>query len=355
MAAMSARLGLSVSDLGITRQEIGPFVPNLTDRILSKWIEYIPGSYLKEYQRPWALGYFQYESFSRIDKALSVTIAGPLKDISVRDHWKGFFASLIARSGLFNLKGVLLPIVKKGSKVSNGLNIAHILEEFSWRTEVITRNPVKWHDSLKAYTVHPEYPLEPLRALRKCRVECVSAVKDADQKAQIYNALTDAMTQALGVCEKVRIEGWSTKLIASKYPVTLPSTFDYHVLMLPSPEFHPKAAGLELAVEIFTTEVFELIHKYSGDPILLLKLDSIESVLDELHYTGFVDCMLRLGSAQREEHDTQVVTYARIKLAILMMDRFSLSSEEKIMGMISEWKNSDVEFVRQIGWQLHYL
>jgi hypothetical protein len=163
------------------------------------------------------------------------------------------------------------------------------------------------------------------------------------------------MTRALGVCEKIRIEGWSTKLIVSKYPVTLPSTFGYQVLMLASPEYNPKAAGLELAGEIFTTEVIDLIHKYSGDPILLLKLDSIESVLDELHYTGFVACMLRLGSAQREEHDTQVVTDVRIKLASLTIDRFSLSSEENIMGMISEWKNSDVEFVRQIGWQLDYL
>jgi hypothetical protein len=200
MAAMSARLGLSVSGLGITENEIGPFTPGLTDQILSKWIEYVPGSYLQEYQR--LLGYFQYESFSRIDKALSVTIAGPLKDISVRDHWKGFFASLIARSALFNFKGLLFPIVKKGSKVSNGLSIAHILEEFSYRAEVITRNPVKLHRLLKAYTVHPEYPLEPLRALRKCWVQCVPAVKNADQKVQVYNDLTDAMRRAVKVSKR---------------------------------------------------------------------------------------------------------------------------------------------------------
>jgi hypothetical protein len=208
MAAMSARLGRSVSGLGITENEIGPFNPGLTDQVLSKWIEYVPGSYLQEYQLPWALGHFQYESFSRIDKALSVTIAGPLKDISVRDHWKGFFASLIARSALFNLKGLLFPIVKKGSKVSNGLSIAHILEEFSYRAEVITRNPVKLHRLLKAYTVHPEYLLEPLRALRKCWVQCIPAVKNADQKVQVYNDLTDAMRRAVNVFEKVRKEGW---------------------------------------------------------------------------------------------------------------------------------------------------
>jgi hypothetical protein len=123
--------------------------------------------------------------------------------------------------------------------------------------------------------------------------------------------------------------------------------------MLPSPEYNPRAAVLQSAVEIFTTEVFDLIHKYSGDPILLLKLDSIKSVLDELHYAGFMAYMLRLRSVQREEHNTQVAICASIKLASSMMDRFSL--EENLKGMISEWKNSDVELVRQIGWQLDYL
>ncbi|KAL4987777.1 hypothetical protein BDW68DRAFT_160422 [Aspergillus falconensis] len=354
MAAMTARLGLSLSDLNITEREIGPFTPDLADKILLLWAEYLPGSYLQEYHRPWALGYLHYDAFTLIDKALAGTADKPLQDIKVREHWNSFLASLRARPAIPSLDRLLPPIINRSSKALNGLSSALILEDFEFRAGVIIRNPVEYNGSLKRYTVRPEYSLEPLRALRKSRLKSISAVKDAAYKAKIYNDLTDAMTRVVDVCEKVRSEAW---LIAG-YPVTLPSPFEYRVLLLPSPTYSPTATESSPAADIFTSALIDLITEYSADPTLLLKLDSLQPVLREVSSTCLKACTLRLGRGVRElEKNDPIVICVRVKLAHLLMDNMRsngmvLGRYVAVLEMIDEWRKSAVEFVRQVGWEV---
>ncbi|CBF87489.1 hypothetical protein AN9371.2 [Aspergillus nidulans FGSC A4] len=357
IAAMAARLGLSLSDLNITEDDIGPFIPDLTNKILWRWAEYLPESFLQQFHRPWALSYLHYESFARIDSALAVTAEAPLKDSNVRDHWENFFASLCGRPALYSLEKLLSPFVNGVSKAPNGLNTALILEEFEFCAELVIRNPVKYNRFFKKYILHPEYTLEPFRALRESRLKSVSDVKDSADKARIYHDLTDAMARLISVCETVRREGWS----AAAYPVTLPSQFEYHVLLLPSPIYNPSASETHSAAEIFTSALVDLIIKYSADPTLLLKLDSFQSVLREIPSADLKACMLRLGCVWREleKHDP-IVICIRVKLALSLLDimrsdKGFFKRDVDILGMIEEWKKSDVEFVRQIGWEVELL
>ncbi|KAL4994406.1 hypothetical protein BDV10DRAFT_189076 [Aspergillus recurvatus] len=357
MAAMAARLGLSLSDLNITEYEIGPFTPDLADKILWSWAEYLPGSYLQEYHRPWALSYLHHDAFTLIDKALAKTADRPLKDIQVREHWTSFLASLRARPAIFSLDRLLPPIINNGSKALNGLSTAQILEDFEFRAGIITQNPIKYNGSLQKYIVCPEYSLEPLQALRKSREVSGSSVEDAAYKARIYNDLTDAMTRVIDICENVRNEGWSI----AGYPVTLPSPFEYHVLLLPSLKYTPAATESKPAVEIFTSAVVDLITEYSADPTLLLKLDSLQPVMREVSSETLKACTLRLGSGVREmEKNDPIVICVRVKLARLLLDR--MRSNGTVLGrgvdvdlleeMVEEWKKSNVEFVRQVGWEV---
>ncbi|KAL4749470.1 hypothetical protein BDW72DRAFT_214059 [Aspergillus terricola var. indicus] len=343
IAAMAARLGLSLLDLNITEDEIGPFIPELTDKILWRWKEYLPESYLRQCHRSWALSYLHYESFARIDSALAVTADVLLKDINVRDHWSSFFASLCGRPAIYCLEKLLSPFVNGVSKAPNGLNTALVLEDFEFRTELIIRNPVKYNGTVKKYILRPEYTLEPIRALRESRVRSVSDVKDAAYKAQVYHDLTGAMARVVGVCESVRREGWST----AGYPVTLPSSFEYHVLLLPSPIYNPTALESYSAAEIFTSALVDLITEYSADPTLLLKLDSLQSVLREIPSADLKACTLRLGCAWHELEKRNSIVICN-----MWSDRALLKQDVDILGMIEEWKKSEVEFVRQIGWEV---
>jgi hypothetical protein len=176
-------------------------------------------------------------------------------------------------------------------------------------------------------------------------------VKNAEFKAKIYHHLTDAMTRAVDVCEHVRKEGWSTNLTAG-YPVTLPSNFEYEILMLPSPTYNPEASESNSAVDIFTSAILDLICRYSRDPILLLKFDSLKTILQEVPSENLKDCALSLGNSQREEHDPFVMCL-RAKLACFLLDRVGSKGtllDVELLGMIDDWKKSNLEIVRQIGW-----
>ncbi|KAL4779414.1 hypothetical protein BJX76DRAFT_361800 [Aspergillus varians] len=363
MAAMTRRLGLSLSDLNLTEQDIGPFAPDLPNTILSKWPEYLPGSYLQRHHRPWALSYLQHESFSQIDKALAVTADGALKEIKVRDHWNIFLNAQRTRPAPINsLNSVRYWMVNKAPEASNGLTTALILEEFAFRAEVMARNPVRYNTSLLRDTLRTEYALDPLRALRKSRAEyCVSAISNPADKVTFYNVLTEAMAQAVDMCETVRKEGWSKTKLTAGFPTTvttLPSTFEYSVLTLPSPIYNPAASASNPAVELFTSAIVALIARYARDPILLLTLDSLHPVLQEVPPAGLKTCTLRLGRGRNENelerHDTDLlVTCVRVKLARFLLERVRANDgalldrdgDVEILGMIEEWKNSEVEFL----------
>ena len=203
MTSVVARVGLSISDLGLTESDFGPFSSTLVNTILWNWTEYLPGAYLQHYHRSWALSYLHSTSFSRITEELVKTTDPTLKDSNVQDHWNEFLMSLRSRPVLYDLK---LLITHKSEDLSDGLNADIVLEEFCFRAEAIARNPVRYHSSLGKYVVYPRYTLEILRDVRKTRVGI--SLGDSIHKAQMYDQATAVMLQIVDAFERVRKEGW---------------------------------------------------------------------------------------------------------------------------------------------------
>ncbi|KAL2821683.1 hypothetical protein BJX63DRAFT_223930 [Aspergillus granulosus] len=157
------------------------------------------------------------------------------------------------------------------------------------------------------------------------------------------------MARVVAVCDSVRREGWSTLInqLTAEHLVIPPSAFECSILMLPSPIHNPTVPGPESAAEIITLAILDLIRQFSGDPIMLLKFDSLLSIMGVIHSSDLKACTLRLGCAQREEHDSQDVMYIRIKLASILLDK-NIPGTGKLrdidlLEMIGRWKNSDIE------------
>jgi hypothetical protein len=104
------------------------------------------------------------------------------------------------------------------------------------------------------------------------------------------------------------------------------------------------------------TALVDLIRQCACDPALLLKLDAFNPVMQEIPTYALKQCSLRLGYITQREEDALIVTCVRVKLARLLLDRVRSNSslsmfEDDIYQMIHEWKKSDFEVVRQIGWE----
>ncbi|RDW84028.1 uncharacterized protein DSM5745_04354 [Aspergillus mulundensis] len=370
MAAMSSRLGpgLPLGDRDLVDHRIGPFAPDLPDEILQKWANYLPCSYLWQYHRPWALPRLQHESLVLIDKALAVTTDVALKEINVQDHWQAFLNHFRSRPSLHRLDFLLARFADKGSKAPQGLQTSLILEEFIVRAEAIARHPLKWSKSRKEYIVCPDYTLVPLRLLRKSRVDCVNALANHHDKVAVFDRISDAMKRVVEICEAVRKEARPV----NGYPVTLPPSFEYDILQLPSPIFYPTPPAYEAnppsAAEAFTEHLIDfIIWPWSSDPIFLLKLnDCLEPVLREIPAADLKKCILRLGMAGaassegRKWDDKGAVSSVMVKLARSLLGRLfsgsgsgsnSTRMDSEILAMIEGWKRSDLEFVRQVAWE----
>ena len=123
--------------------------------------------------------------------------------------------------------------------------------------------------------------------------------------------------------------------------------------MMPSPLYNPTAWESNRAVGIFISAIIRLIRKYVTEPVLLLRLDALQSVVKEVSLVDTATCALRLGGVQQEEYDG-VEICVRVKLAQMLAsslrERNSLL-DGNILEMTEEWKRSDIEILRQIGWE----
>lgn len=124
--------------------------------------------------------------------------------------------------------------------------------------------------------------------------------------------------------------------------------------MMPSPQYNPMASESHSAVDIFISSVIGLIRRHATNSVLLLlKLDALQSVIREVATVDIATCASRLGCVQQEPHKV-VEICVRVKLAHMLLPRLrerNLFLDNNILEMIEEWKNSDIETVRQFGWE----
>ncbi|CRG84051.1 Receptor-type tyrosine-protein phosphatase zeta [Talaromyces islandicus] len=350
MSCMVSKMGLSLSDLGITELEIGPFSSDLIDKILWQWTVYLPVTYLQHRHRSWALSYLRFASFNRIAKGFIGTTDPTLKDINVREHWNEFLQLQRARAPLYRLNRLLVPATRNSS---DDYTAKVVLENFLFRAEVIAKNPIKYKPTLGKYVIYPGYTLEMLKELRKTRLS--GDVGDPVHREKVYEQTTRVMRRIIDVSVSVRREAWSTELAAG-YPVSPPSAFEHDLVMLPSPIYNPAASESDSAADIFVSAIIDLTFKHARDSLSLLKLDALQSAIREIPTADMPTCALRLGRALPSEDD---VVEACIRVRLLSLLLASMREKKTVLDgdvleMVEEWKHSDSEAVRQVGWECEW-
>ncbi|KAJ5190509.1 uncharacterized protein N7498_009494 [Penicillium cinerascens] len=341
MTVLLARLGLSLSNLGLTAADIGPFPSDLVNKVLRKWARYLPATYL-QYHRSWGLVYLHRDSFNRISEALASSTDPIKEDSNVRDHLQALLKSQRDRCPLSYTYRFCSLI---DSKVPNGINDELLLDDFRSRVEVFSKSPVAYNHSLRRYSVHPSYTLCVLQGLRKAREDLGRPFPSR------YIHATKLMMIIVDAAELVRKEGWSPEL--STHPVTVPATFEYEVEMLPSPSWSPLPSNS--ALDNFVSGITGLISKYAADPVLLIKVGSFAPILREVRQDQREACALLLGedSDDGNDRDRLVKACVRVKLAVLLLEdahKAEVPLNERTLSMIEKWKGSDIDMVRQAAW-----
>lgn len=341
MTVLLARLGLSLSDLGLTAADIGPFPSDLVNNVLHKWARYLPATYL-QYHRRWGLVYLHRDSFNRISEALASSTDPIKEDANVRVHLQALLKSQCDRCPFSYAYRFCFLI---DSKVPNGITDELLLDEFRSRVEVFSKSPVAYNHSLGRYSVHPSYTLCVLQGLRKAREELGLPFPSR------YTHATKLMMSIVDAAELVRKEGWSPEL--STHPVTVPAIFEYEVEMLPSPSWSPLPSNS--ALDDFVSGITGLISKYVADPVLLIKVDSFAPILRDVSQDQREACALLLGEDfdDGNDRDRLVKASVRVKLAVLLLEaahKAEMPLNERTLSMIERWKGSDIEMVRQAAW-----
>ncbi|KAJ6015494.1 hypothetical protein N7540_010085 [Penicillium herquei] len=351
LSIVCAKLGLSISKLGITEQEVGPFAPNLVQDIFSRWRAHLPATYLQNYHRPWAMAYLRFRSFDKIAKKLAKTKDHHLNCSEVTGYWNTFFKNLQLRPNLYSLDSRLSDAL---ALPGAGISAKVMVEDILCRIELISKTPIRRNMSSEKWILRPNYSIEILRDLRKFRVN--GSLKESFYRPTVYNQITYVMTRTIKLFNATRNQEWPSKL-AKNFPMTLPSIFEYEVLMLPSPVYNPLDSKTNSCIKVFADSVISLIQKYANDPgsVLLLQFDVLESIFNEIDQESKMECALYLGRIKHEQLGP-VEACVRVKLArkILDMDAVSQRSKRKSDAsceeMVEEWKTSGFDLVRQIGW-----
>lgn len=333
MTCFLHRLGLSLSELGISDSEIGPFSSTLVDKILSTWFRYLPATYLKHQHRSWALSYRRHTSFNRIAERLASTRDPIRKDTEAKHHWTEYLNSRRDLSPLNELEKILNTV---DTKVRDGITIETILEEYASRAELMIKFPLKYDNLLVKHTLYTNQPLEILDSLRQRRLSF-----------SYPDRITGLMTTVIQSIERVRIEGWAPHI--TSYPVTLPTPLQCEIALLPSPRSHVVLPALDE----FVAGITGLIHKYEGDPTLVMELDSLKKILSEIRKEDTIACALLIGKIDSQEHESgRVETWLRVKLAQTLLSKVDLVLHKDVADMVRSWKESNYEMVRQVGWAL---
>ncbi|OKO99074.1 hypothetical protein PENSUB_8460 [Penicillium subrubescens] len=341
MTVLLARLGLSLSGLGLTAADIGPFPSDLINNVLRKWARYLPATYL-QYHHSWGLMYLHRDSFNRISEALASSTDPIKEDANVRDHLQALLRSQRDRCPFdYTYRSCFL----MDSKVPNGITDEILLDDFRSRVELFSKCPVAYNHQLGRYSVHPSYTLCILQRLRKARGDLGVHFPSR------YSNATKLMMSIVEAAELVRKEGWSPEL--STHLVAVPATFEYEVQMLPSPSRSPLPSNSALGD--FVSGIIGMISKYAADPVLLIKVDSFAPILREVRQDQREDCALLLGEDfdDGDNRDRLVKVWVRVKLAVLLLEtahRAEVPLNERTLGMIERWKGSDIEMVRQAAW-----
>ncbi|KAJ5764848.1 hypothetical protein N7520_004407 [Penicillium odoratum] len=340
MTLLLARLGLSLPSLGLVDLDVGPFSFDLVDDVFCEWEHYLPGKYL-ECHRSWDLSCLKHDSFTQIAEAFKSSADMIASDTNVRDHLQAFIKSQTDRRPLhYAFEHTSTPENENPNGITNEL----FINDFVSRVQLFVRSPMLYNPSFGRYSINPVHTLNVLRLLRRHR----GFNKD-------YEYVEKLMMSIIRTAESVRRQGWSPGLTA--HPATVPSSFEYEVQLLPG--LYWKNELRSLGMQEFVSGINDLISKYGADPVLLMKFDVFEPILEEFRKDDKLPCALLLGEDCDDEDDQHRPTkvWVRVKLAAMLLQdakKSGVKLEESALDMVERWKASEIEMVRGIAWELDW-
>ncbi|KAL1852609.1 hypothetical protein Plec18170_005740 [Paecilomyces lecythidis] len=344
MSCFLGKLGLSLSDLGLSNDEVGPFSQTLVNTVFSSWWKHLPDAYLKTQQHSLALSCRCYSSFNRIAERFATTSDPIRRNSNAREHWENYLRYHRDQAPFLHLDKLLAI----DSDVSGGITAETIIQEYILRARIIIRHPVRYDNALDKYVLRPGFPLEILHNLRRRRSGYLN--ENTAHREVLYTRITGLMEKIVRLIEEIRRDGWVSDL--RSYPVTLPTPLQCEIVLLPSPRYNPVSSAWVL--DEFATGLTGLIRKYRDDPALLMEIDFLNKVIGEIREEDAATCAILIGKIDSPEGGLgPVESWVRVKLAQTSLKNVTargIQSRRNIKDMVGTWKASSHELVRQIGW-----
>ncbi|OJJ38285.1 hypothetical protein ASPWEDRAFT_35910 [Aspergillus wentii DTO 134E9] len=312
----------------------GPSVPDMPNTIFKQWKDHLPQSYLSEH-RAWAMGYLKYSTLDRITKSFS-EINNGWRETNAGQHWLEFMSSRSNARPLSSLDEAFKQAIK--GKATGELTAKALGDEYIQRAAIIARNPFTVITKPNRSCVSVKLIIDGLSSLCSHRT-----TSPDDQAQQMLEAIVSDI-------ESLRTENWQSSPATTRNPVILPSQLQLQTLVLPTT---PKPMTKEQRAK-FINGVLPLVKDCAENPILIPEFEHIKNTVQAVHQEDKLPCAVRLGGANIDEH-ASLYGSLKISLAKVLLEKTSSTDrelDEDVVEMIQTWKESPVEWVNRLGWEI---
>ncbi|GES65259.1 hypothetical protein ATEIFO6365_0010018500 [Aspergillus terreus] len=335
MKAFLARLHLP-EDIDITDFPFGPFDPHASHRVLLTWKKYLPASYL-QHTRAAAFAHLHYKTLDAVSAALSERDA-EFRNTSESEHWLDCL-ELYRHPPSFEYLDLLFRWGEQ-LRVSNGLTLDAIAEEYVLRAGILVRNPITYSFIEKRFVVQPALVTELLVALsQRWQNEFAGEGKETQRllAGEMLRKIVDDI-------ESLRTPEWLSSPLRT--PPTLPSAMRLQTLLLPFPRGR---SGDEDSISAFVRELLQLVRRCAEDRLIQLEFGWVQRAANRVGAEHRRDCALLVGDVD----DAGLYECLRVQLAYEWLCEISegdVRLDKELIRMFGKWKMSPVEVIRRMGW-----
>ncbi|PYH29176.1 uncharacterized protein BO87DRAFT_345320 [Aspergillus neoniger CBS 115656] len=329
MRQFLAPLDLTPEELSVA--DFGPFEPDMIQRIMERWYEYLPREFLLKY-RAWMISYLDCMRLRNVDDKMTG------KDESWRtsdsySHWSRWFGAHARMKSFHVLMGKFG--AEKDTKVQNGITREDLADVIMACAETFLRNPFK----LVSYKIN------------------VSLDRIMDLLSTLGITDTKRRTHVLPIAERIvafaqglRIVEWSYDPYRS--PPVLPSSFQLHTMLLPFPQFYKTDP---FRYTRFVSSTLDLVQECVCFDTYQADSAALHEAMNHVTKEDARQCALEFGQ-RYDSSATTLVQYVRVELAHILALKCSMHRDEKDLrgrAMMLQWRNSPNESIRSIGWSIY--
>ena len=333
MRILLSRVNLSPEEASFTN--FGPFKGESVSKALELFCAYLPRSYLP-FQRDWVMRYQARPLLMRIDKKLMTNNPEWDETDPSRQHWMSF---LKAHEGmnLFDSVNYLLRRYEE-PKIADGITLEDLEVELLERAQFLLRNPLDM--SSEPPQMHLSYFESEITFLTK-RVD-----SEDEKQAERARRILDGISNDVETLRALRLSSSD-----AEQPTILPSRMEIQAALLTLPREHN--LHKPEVYRILADRLLSLIEECSRTPSCLADFEYLDKRLTAIVPAQALPCALAIGARIADIHST-LHGCLSIQLALKLLNKAKAASKEgskELRILLSQWKESPVEWVRRIGWE----